>query len=243
MSDVYISQLAKCSPLIGDEYIPIVQQDKKTYTSKFTTPNILKQYLRDYMVPVGTIWLYAGIIDDVKYSPPPGWLLCDGSALAIGGLYNDLYDVIGDTYGVTNAPGVIFRLPDIRGRFVLGYSTINTVLAPNHGNYQGASITAGSAGGEYRHKLDVGELPAHNHTATINPKPPPFLHYPNSDKVLPSEGELVSGAEQQQEGNPDGSFSQLFNIEMGGMGVSYTGGDGYHNNTPPYICINHIIKY
>jgi microcystin-dependent protein len=63
-------------------------------------------------VPIGAIMPYAGA------TAPTGYLLCDGSEVPVA-VFNDLYNVIGNTYGTGINPAT-FKLPDLRGRFALG---------------------------------------------------------------------------------------------------------------------------
>jgi GH18 family chitinase len=71
--------------------------------------------------PVGAIiWYLNG---DVTLTPEP-WLPCDGRSLdaSITSPYYALYDIIGTTYNLPgDAPGT-FRLPDLRGDFIRGWS-------------------------------------------------------------------------------------------------------------------------
>ena len=64
------------------------------------------------VVPLGGILPYAGT------TAPAGYLLCDGSEVPIAS-FNDLYGVIGTTYGTGINPAT-FKVPDLRGRFPLG---------------------------------------------------------------------------------------------------------------------------
>lgn len=66
-------------------------------------------------VPIGTITSYGGS------TPPPGWLLCDGSSQSTTGTYAALYAVIGYTYG---GSGGTFSLPDLRGKAAFGLSGV-----------------------------------------------------------------------------------------------------------------------
>lgn len=86
--------------------------------------------------PVGTIQMYAGT------TAPDGWLLCQGQTLTEGGAgqkYEDLYNVIGTTYGGTGATS--FNIPDLqdkypRGKsssFALGATCSDNTAAPSGG--------------------------------------------------------------------------------------------------------------
>jgi microcystin-dependent protein len=67
-----------------------------------------------FLVPVGTIFSYAGTV------APEGWLLCDGSAVSRV-VYSDLFQAIGTNWSA----GVVvdadkFRLPELQGQFLRG---------------------------------------------------------------------------------------------------------------------------
>jgi len=79
-----------------------------------------------------------------------GWLACDGTAYNIAD-YENLYENIGNTFG-DNGAGT-FRVPDLRGRMVIGTGS-GSGLTPR---------AAGDAGGAETHVLSVAELPAHHH--------------------------------------------------------------------------------
>lgn len=94
--------------------------------------------------PPGTILTYAGAV------APAGFLICDGSEYAAAS-YAALFAVIGRTYG--GAAGTnTFRVPDLRGRVPVGYSSTDSDFS-----------TLGGTGGEKAHTLTVGEMPAHTH--------------------------------------------------------------------------------
>ena len=64
------------------------------------------------MVPPGTVVAFAGS------TPPPGWLLCNGSAVTRT-QYSTLFAAIGTAHGIGNG-STTFNLPDYRGRFLRG---------------------------------------------------------------------------------------------------------------------------
>lgn len=111
------------------------------------TDNSLQRYHNDLMdnyhqnvnnsLPVGSIVAYSGIVI------PKNYMLCDGSALNKEE-YPDLYKVLGGTYG---SDDTIFRLPDLRNKFI--YGTQNNI---------------GEVGGEETHTLTVDEMPSHSHS-------------------------------------------------------------------------------
>jgi microcystin-dependent protein len=94
-------------------------------------------------------------VGTIKYwpvaTPPQYWLNCDGSAISRTA-YPDLYTLIGTTYGAGDG-ATTFNLPDLRGRVGLGTG-------------QGSGLTnrlLAAIGGEETHALSVAELAAHTH--------------------------------------------------------------------------------
>src|ERR1700741_4488678 len=81
--------------------------------------------------PIGVIVPYAST------TPPPSWMICDGSAISRT-TYPALFAICGTTFGA-GAGSTTFNLPDLRGRVGVGAG-------------QGASLTnralAATGGGE-----------------------------------------------------------------------------------------------
>ena len=105
----------------------------------------------DYLVrsasPVGAVMQFAG----TSFSPPSGWLYCDGSAVSRT-TYSDLYAVIGTTYGSGDG-STTFNLPNTSGRVVVGLD-----LGDSHFN------AVGNTGGSKTHTLSSAEIPSHSHS-------------------------------------------------------------------------------
>lgn len=95
------------------------------------------------LLPAGVIVPYA------SSTPPDGWLLADGSEYATSS-YPRLFAVIGYTYG---GSGATFRVPDLRGRNIIGYGSATTTYDE-----------MGETGGEDQHTLTIDELPPHTHS-------------------------------------------------------------------------------
>ena len=66
--------------------------------------------------PIGTVLSFAGL------NPPNGYLLCDGGSYVVTD-YQDLYDVIGNTYGGDSAN---FNVPNLIDKFIQGSNTSGT---------------------------------------------------------------------------------------------------------------------
>jgi len=98
-------------------------------------------FIDDAGVPIGSVFAWSGT------EAPTGYVLCDGSEYELY-RYRELGTVLGTTYNgstplLGSPKGVTFRVPDLRGRFVLGKQDMDAgVRVP----YPGGA-TAPDAGG------------------------------------------------------------------------------------------------
>lgn len=196
--------------------------------------------------PTGIIVPYAGLTapaQGVSTTPLP-WLLCDGTPQSTT-TYATLFSAIGYTYG---GSGGSFNLPDMRGRMPMGAGTGTGLNASGTGAPTGSPQTArtlGDWGGEETHlnlSTESG-VPAHNHTATDAG----HAHSGNSRDYLFSDYTPLGGD----------------NVGWGGTystyrGASWSTNTGYavitvanntaanasarHNNVPPFVVTNFLIK-
>ncbi len=99
---------------------------------------------------------FLGQISMVGFNfPPRSWALCDGQLLPIN-TNQALFSLLGTTFGGDGR--TTFGLPELRGR-----------IAMHAGNGPGLStVQQGQKSGNENVTLVVGNLPAHNHTATLN---------------------------------------------------------------------------
>jgi microcystin-dependent protein len=159
------------------------------------------------LVPAGTIFYWGGSV------APSGYILADGSSVSRT-TYSDLFDVFGTTYGAGD--GTTFGIPDLRGRVIIapdamGGTAANRVTAPT---------ALGNFGGEEKHQLTIGELPAHNFTTTLN-----------------WQTGVLSGSSDVRK--------IFFDDNLGSTAQKSTntiGSNTPHNNMQPYIVLNAIIK-
>lgn len=143
---------------------------------------------------------------------PAGWLLCKGQSLARSS-YPDLFKAIGTLYGAANAQS--FSIPDLSTRVPVGVSD-------NHVTFG----QMGSKGGEERHTLLVSELPAHTH-------------------ILKGVGKTFKGGLEQTNLGAGSGWTTVTNYTAAGnpnLEAAATGSDNPHNNMPPYIVLNFIIR-
>lgn len=111
-----------------------------------------------FLMPVGSILPYAGPAN----APPKGWLICDGEAVSQA-KYADLFNVIGTNWGADAGDPTRFRLPDLRGEFIRGWSGASDRDPEKNeriSRYSGGS-TGNQVGsyqndevGRHRHELD-----------------------------------------------------------------------------------------
>lgn len=113
--------------------------------------------------PIGAILPFGGS------TPPQGFLFCDGAAVSRV-FYQDLFDVIGTTFGVGDGV-TTFNLPDMRQKFPLGKAVSGT--GDTLGGTGGA-IDHTHIGGTHTHDMSahthIGGLHTHdlsNHTHSI----------------------------------------------------------------------------
>lgn len=103
------------------ELSALITSETSSFSSTVATLNNSITELLGYktsFIPVGTI-----IISQAS-NIPTGFLLCDGSEIKISE-YEDLYDVIGTTYGQSDS--TTFCIPDLSGRTVFGIDEDGTL--------------------------------------------------------------------------------------------------------------------
>lgn len=232
MADLRLSQLTKSYPLSGNERIPISQVEPDLDNQQMTfymSPSSLNTYINNNIVPVGTIWPYAGVVNSTNKPLPDGWLFCDGTEVSIT-TYADLYAIISEIYGVPSTAGM-FKLPDMRCRFVMGYNFITPTFKPSFAKFSGAPLKLGQLGGVFTHTLSLSEMVSHNHECTSSRSYIKLLSYPGGDVE-----------QNQEDGGGKGAYSGNI-FPTVDLSARYVGGDTYHNTTPPYVAMHYIIKY
>ena len=186
---------------------------------------------------VGSISTFAGSV------APTGYLLCDGSAVSRT-LYHSLFQIIGITYGSGDG-STTFNLPNLKGKFAVGFDS-------SQAEFDSLSET----GGEKTHTLTIAEMPSHNHggltqatgahthTITDPGHTHSYINQPNTqntDNAFATE----SAADNSSVSQTTGSSVTGITINSAGLHahvIDSQGGGQPHNNLPPYIVLNYIIK-
>ena len=181
------------------------------------------------VAPVGSIVMWSGS------NAPADWMICDGTHLN-SAQYPALFAVIGHTYGGYAQDD--FCIPDMRGRYVAGKGA---------NDYN----ALGSKGGANRVTLVTAEMPSHTHgKGTLNSTG----FFPIVDKN--SDPATFRGAFSRSSGSWDTYLKGSENGDNWGAVVNYNWGDGVpqgaatgsaggnqsHENRPPFIVMNYIIR-
>jgi microcystin-dependent protein len=171
---------------------------------------------------------------------PTGWLICDGSAVSRT-TYSALYGVFG---GAASPWGqgdgsTTFNLPDLRSRLSVGAG-------------QGSGLTnrvLAATGGEELHALALGELAAHTHNIAAgqfnhNHADSGHMHGAGYSPVATTAGPgtAVYAANGTTAQNTAINYAAIgYNTLPAGVTASVGSGTG-HNNMPPFVVLNKIVK-
>lgn len=229
-----------------------------TNDSGFITPTTIRNY-----VPVGCIQMWMGI------TAPSGWLLCNGSQIIDVTIvddpqcpdcqydfkYNNFYYLVSDQrYKVLGillvntyitlirvdgyAPADLFRfdhgdvvtgiyLPDFRLKFPLGAQPSSGTGNPPEWDCGGQSWDTGlgQVGGENEHTLTEGEMPRHSHE--LNKEVGPY----------------TAGVDKNTDCSYNNTQGFAGNKETEVLKTKESGMAQAHNNIPPFLAVNFIIKY
>ena len=167
------------------------------------------------LLPIGSITLWSA-----STAPNSNWKICDGSAISRTD-YADLFTLISTTYG-TGDGSTTFNIPNLTGNFALGVSSSHVI---------------GSTGGAETHTLDITEIPSHSHDIS----------------EVYNGGIVGTGNDYLDISTCGTSPSSVTSHSLSKASpVTYTGGvfntttQTYdtepHNNMPPYLSLNYIIK-
>lgn len=145
---------------------------------------------------------------------PNGWLKCDGRSLARS-VYPQLFAAIGTKYGAPSS--VTFNIPDMSERMPIGVKNNDAQLG-----------AVGATGGERSHTLTASEMPAHTHKIVSNNSTwSKGVGIWDSNVGSGSGWKVVSGSDTGESGN---------------LITNAAGDNNPHNNLPPYLVVNYIIR-
>lgn len=192
----------------------------------------------------GTILIWSGL------TAPSGWQLCDGSAISRS-TYAALFAITSTRFGAGNGT-TTFNVPDLRGKFPVGYNASESEF-----NVLGNNALAR---GTKTVQLQPGQMPSHTHyydhyhTGVTNNDGP---HRHNSKGVS---GANIAGSGYSYMVQDDDNVGSVWTNSSSSehqhafatswatvSGVSKpntdsAGSNQAHPNLPPYLPINYIIK-
>jgi microcystin-dependent protein len=172
---------------------------------------------------------YLGQVEVFSFNfAPQNWTTCSGQLLQIS-QNQALFSLLGTTYG---GDGIrTFGLPDLRGRFAVGWGQ-------GHGL---SDYTLGEVGGQETHTINIGEMANHNHGWMVNSSTPATANtaVPSTSVVLgqttgvPAQGALFSLLLYNSTGTPSGTLDSHT--------IGLAGGSQPHDNRMPYLTLNFCI--
>ena len=140
---------------------------------------------------IGLIQLWSGS------GVPEGYVLCDGSQVSIAE-YPELYKAIGDKYNTASTKAGYISVPDLRGRFVVGYD-------PSNPDYN----TIGNMGGEALVTLTLDQIPPHSHKIRFkeekwgdNADKRPFPNHTSPDSGYTANTQVTGGGSPHENRPP-----------------------------------------
>lgn len=171
----------------------------------------------------GLMSLYAGS------SAPAGWLLCNGASVVVS-TYQDLFNKIGYTYG---GAGANFTLPNLSGKTVFGLDDMGTSAS---GRVTiGTPTVLGSTAGSDSHSLSISETPLISHDHGTH-----YSTFYRQYGVTHQGNNNASTQENSVTSVPSGGF-RCYGLNVSINNNSVANGDT-HENLPPYLNLNWIIK-
>jgi microcystin-dependent protein len=167
-------------------------------------------------LPIGSIAMFAGV------GPPANWLICDGRPLSTT-TYASLFAVIGNIYTLPPGGGGNFNIPNMQGVFPIGAGR----------GVAGTNYALAATGGEEKHALLTTELAAHSHTITDK----------SHTHVVSNIMAPASGGHQATTGSGSNITDVTTQAAFTGItGTNAAGSGTPHQNLPPYLVFNFIIR-
>jgi microcystin-dependent protein len=194
---------------------------------------------------------------------PGGWLICDGSSVSRN-QYSALFAIISTFYGSVDSSS--FNLPDLRGKFALGKTA-----AANLGDTGGEAAHALTVAELAIHAHTIADVqhnhpdPGHNHGLPQSPHGHTghdtghahnYVYPIGNFAAAPGSGQYsAAGTHATELGyaqividaananiSIQASGANLQAAYSGINGTQNAGSGAAHNNMPPYVTTNYIIK-
>ncbi len=119
--------------------------------------------------------------------------------------------------------------PDLQGRFILAA-----------GN--GSGLTArkrGDTGGEEKHQLSLNEMPSHNHAIS---DPGHFHNWTGSRQLAGTDDNNNTSEFSKGDRSTQDTVSKNTDSKTTGISINAAGGNGAHENMPPFYVLAYIMK-
>lgn len=210
--DAEVTARANADNDLQAQITDVVTNLNAEYTQRVNADNAIIPYL----VPSGVMMDWPALV------PPSGWLICDGSAVSRT-TFSNLFGLIGTTFGAGNGT-TTFNLPNMQGKFSVGYQGTD-------GDYNAIN----KQGGEKRHQLTEPEHAIHNHSYKDS------YFKAESGPGQPTLGGIELTSPSIGANNPSlFNNAQYLYYRTGTTGTE--GGNQPHENRPPFVTLNKIIK-
>ena len=167
----------------------------------------------------GTVKMWSGQIVKI----PSDYKLCDGSLLTIAE-YPELFGNLGTAFGGDGINS--FALPDIRGRFIVGYDSAKD-------DYK--VISKDGVGGADKVTLTTQQIPEHNHVNNT-------LFNKLSAKAGDINEQATPGSLDQVSPATEYNVGSMTEQRWLDATIQKVGGGQSHENRPPYFVLAYIIK-
>lgn len=197
--------------------------------SKVPSQKAIKAYVdalggQTYLVPTGAILPYGGT------NAPSNYLLCDGSAVSRS-TYSSLFSAIGTSYGVGDG-STSFNLPNLKGRFPLGYSASAPTKTFTFASRSSNTITVTGADSHAHNEIQTGQAVLYDTTSgAITGLTDNTTYY--LIRVTATSFQLATSVANANAGtaialSSDGSGTQTFAITYTARPLGQTGGEETH---------------
>lgn len=175
--------------------------------------------------PVGIIQMWGGAT--TPSALPENYALCDGTALSITA-YPELYKAIGKLHTPTGTASDKFCLPDLRARFVVGFTS-------GDADYN----TIAKKGGAKTVALASTEMPPHVHSF----KDYYFAESYSNGRVLTGVDYIsATGFSGSGKSDTDNKYLYYYTHNTNSTGGQTTTSTKAHENRPPYYTLAYIMR-